>query len=133
MGTQQEEIGAAAQRSADDAAKQARAAVKAQAVADQERRADEAARSTPVRAIRVGFYPADGCIRTPGAKDGSDYFDYVRRKDPVTGELETELPSWMQSVTGEFPTRPEFVPKAEQPVVIEVTGKGDEATIRRKR
>lgn len=133
MATQQEELEAQARKAAEDAAEKARAEVKAQEEAERKLAAEEAKRSVPVRAIRTGYYPAQGRIRVPGAKDGSDYFDYVLRKDPVTGKLEDVLPSWMQSVDGKIKTRPEFVPAVAAPVVLEVRGQGAAATVTRAR
>lgn len=131
MATQQDELDAAAQRAAEEAAAQARAEVKAKEEAERKIAADEAKRSVPVRAIRTGYYPAEGRIRVPGAKDGSDYFDYVLRKD-ADGKVETELPSWMVAIDGKVKTRPEFVPAVAAPVVVEVRGQGAAATVTRK-
>lgn len=80
---------------------QAKAEKDAKDLADQKIKArdatlkDREARAVSVRAIRTGFYPADGRIRKPG-----EIFDYVPVKDAKTGKVEELLPSWMQAVDG---------------------------------
>lgn len=61
---------------------------------------DREARAVSVRAIRTGFYPADGRIRKPG-----EIFDYVPVRDAKTGVVEELLPSWMQAVDGGIESR----------------------------
>lgn len=81
------------------AEKDAKALAEAKAKARDAVAKDREERAIPVRALRTGFYPADGRIRKPG-----EIFDYVPVKDK-DGEEEELLPSWMQAVDGERDSR----------------------------
>lgn len=88
---------------------------------------DRESRTVQVRAKSRGFYPADGRIRNEG-----DVFDYVLNKDEETDEVEEELPSWMEDVDGKVKTRSLNAKRVEKPLVIEVHGKGADATVAKK-
>lgn len=84
---------------------------------------DREGRTVQVRALRTGQYPADGGIKQPGS-----VFDYVLNKN-AKGKVEEELPSWMEDVDGDIPTRSLDLSPPEQPTVIEIRGTGPNATV----
>lgn len=113
----------AAKEAADNAAKLAKAREKA---AEALRKKNEKI-AVSVRALRRGFYPADGRIRNPG-----EIFDYIPVED-ADGNLEEKLPSWMQAVDGDMETRGIGEESPMQPVstLIEVTGaKSENVSVR---
>lgn len=94
----------AAQKAADDEAKQRVALAKRDEEARVAAYKDRENRAVTVRALRKGFYPADGRIRNLG-----EIFEYVpaliRNAKTKKLEPEKELPSWLQDVDGKLKSR----------------------------
>lgn len=116
------------EKAAKEAAAEAKRIADARAKAIEAKRKENEKIAVSVRAIRRGFYPADGRIRNPG-----EIFDYIPLKD-ADGNLEEKLPSWMQDVDGDMETRAVGEESGTLPetTLIEVSGvKGDNVTVRK--
>jgi hypothetical protein len=96
------------EKAARDAAVAEQKQREALAAADEKRREqeykDREKRAVTVRALRKGFYPADGRIRNPG-----EIFEYVPARilnvKTKKYEYEKQLPSWLQDVDGKLESR----------------------------
>lgn len=109
---------AAEKKAQAQAAKDAVEATKERESAIEKQRKDEASRTVSVRAIRRGQYPATGGVRNPG-----EVFDYIRLRR-ADGSLEEKLPSWVEHVDGDLPSRTpgEPAPAAPPPPAATVGG-----------
>jgi hypothetical protein len=90
---------AAAKEEAKAAVKEQKSAAAKKEAAAAKKAAEEAERTVRVRAVRTGFYPADGRLRNPG-----DEFDYVLHKRD-DGTVEEKLPSWVEDIEGDMESR----------------------------